>query len=93
MRKLIAIVIVLVWSCTEKKVENDFDEIVHYSITDKVAKEHYSDKQFMNVYWSYDSQKINLTTFEKELLGFGYKKSTLDKVKTMTVNDFVTNKL
>ena len=80
-------------NCKKQEVENNFDEIVHYQITNESILKNKEYERFYTIFNSLKKHQLNLQTFEKELIDFGFKKHTFQKEKTKAINDFITNKI
>lgn len=84
---------ILYTNCKEKPVTNNFDEIIHYQITNEDALKNKDSKRFFSIFTSLNKHKLSLNTFEKELTDFGFTKHTFSKDKTNSINDFITNNI
>jgi len=90
---LLLLFFILIISCEKEPVYNNFDEIIHYKITNKKAYKVDTIKRFQNIFTSVKSQKVDFNKFEKELLDFGYLKNDLKKDKIKKVDSFISNKI
>ena len=86
-------IIVFFTYCKNKETKNEFDEIIHYQISDETALKNKESERFFTIFTSLKKHKLGLQTFEKELIDFGFKKHTFQKEKTKAINDFITNKI
>ena len=80
-------------SCKKNETENNFDEIVHYQITNESILKNKEYERFYTIFNSLKKHQLNLQTFEKELISFGYTQNTFQNDKTKAINDFITNKI
>lgn len=92
MKKISFLILIIVWSCSPK-MKNDFDEIIHYTIEDSVAKKLKNDQRFSQIYSDVNAHKINYEVFENELIMYGYKGKTITKANKNQVDDIITNTL
>ena len=83
----------LMTSCKKNETENNFDEIVHYQITNESILKNKESERFFKIFSSLKKHKTSLQTFEKELISFGYTQHTFQKEKTKAIEDFITNKI
>jgi hypothetical protein len=94
MKKIILLFFfVIIFGCKKEPIYNNYDEITHYSITDKIAEKFDTVTRFKTIYGSIHSHEINLNKFEEELLSFGYQKNELNKNKIKQVDSFISNNI
>jgi hypothetical protein len=84
---------ILFTNCKKQEAENNFDEIIHYQITDEGALKNKESERFFTIFTSLEKHKLDLQSFEKEIIDFGFTKHTFQKEKTKAINDFITNKI
>ncbi|MBC7525132.1 MAG: hypothetical protein H7239_11920 [Flavobacterium sp.] len=87
----LTIIIILSLNCKNERKINHFDEIYHYALPSEMSTKNSSVKRFNEIFSSVYGHKINLKTFEKELISFAYTKNTIPKEKIQQVDEFVTN--
>jgi hypothetical protein len=93
MKKRFLILILLQFISCKTTVENNFDEIVHFSITDEMAQKNESNQKFKHLYSSLESvQKID-PDFEKDLLNYGFIKKIATKEVVAKINHSISNDL
>jgi hypothetical protein len=83
----------IIFGCKNEPLYNNFDEIIHYQITNEGALKNKDSERFYSIFTSLSGHKLSLKTFEKELIDFGFTKHTFQKEKTEAINDFITNKI
>ncbi|MCZ8198041.1 MAG: hypothetical protein O9267_10575 [Flavobacterium sp.] len=93
MRKLFysSIIVLFLFSCKKERNVNNFDEIIHYVITDEIADKNDTTKRFNEIFMSVYGHKLNFQTFEKELISYGYIKNLVPKEKIKKIDEFITN--
>ncbi|MBQ0909379.1 hypothetical protein KBJ98_11750 [Flavobacterium sp. F-328] len=93
MRKLFysSIIALFLLSCKKERNTNNFDNIIHFVITDEIASKNDTVKRFNEVFSSVNGHKINFQTFEKELISYGYLKNPVPKEKIKKIDEFLTN--
>ncbi len=93
MRKLFysSILAFLLLNCKNEKNTNNFDDIIHFVITDEIASKNDTVKRFNEIFSSVNEHKINFQTFEKELISYGYVKNPVPKEKIRKIDEFLTN--
>lgn len=85
MKKLILLLItIIIYSC-KSEAQNDFDTIIHYSITDKKAIQNENNNSFSKLYSGLEAPKSIEKDFEKKLISYGYVKTILPKDKISAV--------
>ena len=72
-------IIVFFTYCKNKETKNEFDEIIHYQISDETALKNKESERFFTIFTSLKKHKLGLQTFEKELIDFGFTKHTFHK--------------
>ena len=78
-------------SCKKERNTNNFDDIIHFVITDEIASKNDTIKRFNKVFSIVNGHKINFQTFEKELISYGYIKNPVPKEKIRQIDEFLTN--
>lgn len=93
MRKLFysSIIALFLLSCKKERNTNNFDDIIHFVITDEISSKNDTIKRFNEVFSSVNGHKINFQTFEKELISYGYLKNPVPKEKIKKIDEFLTN--
>lgn len=93
MRKLFysSIVALFLLSCKKERNTNNFDDIIHFVITDEIASKNDTVKKFNEVFSSVNGHKINFQTFDQELIAYGYIKNPVPKEKIKKIDEFLTN--
>ena len=93
MKKIILLLsFALIFGCKKEPIYNNFDEIIHYNITNKNAYKVDTIKKFHDILGDTGgSHKMDFNKFEEELLSFGYEKKEIKGNKIKQVDLFVSN--
>lgn len=81
MKKLLLLLITVIICSCKSNAQNDFDTIIHYSITDEKALLNENNDSFNEFYSGLDSSKSLEKDFEKKLISYGYMKMIVAKDK------------
>lgn len=92
MKNLCLLFALIILGCSPKAT-NDFDQIIHYSITDSLANKLKNDQRFSEIYSSINAHKINYEVFENELAMYGFSGKSLPSSTKEQVNEHITNTL
>ena len=106
MKNIISIIsIFLLISCTKKNetkkpiaketqkviLTNDFDEILHFTVSEEIEKKNKNNQTFQDIYSNLDDMKIDLNTFEKQLSDLGFTFEIISESKIKSVLNTITN--
>ena len=89
---IILLIPLLLFSC-KSKVENDFDEIIHYSINDEKAINNEQNFEFIELYNGLESKDRIEINFENKLTEFGFTKNKISKENISKINHSLANDL
>ena len=93
MRKLVlSVLIVIVCSCKSKS-QNDFDTIIHYSITDEKAVRNENNNSFKELYSGLETPKSIDKDFEIKLISYGFTKKIVRDDKTSAICKTISNNI
>jgi hypothetical protein len=93
MKKIILLLItVIIYSC-KSEAQNDFDSIIHYTITDEKAVKNENNNSFNKLYSGLDAPKSIEHDFEKKLISYGYVKMILPNDKISAICKTISNNI
>lgn len=94
MKKIILLLcLTLIISCEKEPVYNNFDEIIHYQITNKDAYKVDSINEFLGILGLNGNHTIRFSKIESELSGYGFKKINIIDGKVKSIDSIITNNL
>jgi hypothetical protein len=89
-RLVLLLVTVIICSC-KSGAQNDFDTIIHYSITDEKALQNENNNSFNKLYSGLEAPKSIEINFEKKLISYGYVKTIVPKDKISVICKTISN--
>ena len=94
MKYLFSIFIIVFFTyCKNKETKNEFDEIIHYQITDDKVSLNIKNDYFEEIFSSTNGHELNITKFETEIESFGYEKRNIEKSKLNKIDIFLSNEI
>lgn len=91
MKKLILLLFIIIICSCKSEAQNDFDTIIHYSITDEKAIQNENNNSFNKLYSGLDSPKSIEKYFEKKLISYGYVKTIIPEENISKICKTISN--
>ncbi|POY41296.1 hypothetical protein C3L50_01880 [Flavobacterium alvei] len=91
MKKLVLLLLTVIICSCKSGAQNDFDTIIHYSITDEKALQNENNNSFNKLYSGLEAPKSIEKDFEKKLISYGYVKTIVPKDKISTICKTISN--
>ncbi|WP_281336568.1 hypothetical protein [Flavobacterium eburneipallidum] len=91
MKKLVLLLLIVIICSCKSGAQNDFDTIIHYSITDEKALQNENNNSFNKLYSGLEASKSIEKDFEKKLISYGYVKTIVPKDKTSAICQTISN--
>jgi len=73
--------------------ENDFDEILHFTVSGEVVKKNELNQKFQDEYSNLEDKKNDINNYENKILGLGFTYKSIEKNKIQKIVYTVTNDL
>ena len=91
MKKLVLLLLTVIICSCKSGAQNDFDTIIHYSITDEKALQNENNNSFNKLYSGLEAPKSIEKDFEKKLISYGYVKTIVPKDKISAIFQTISN--
>ena len=91
MKKLILLLFTVIICSCKSEAQNDFDTLIHYSITDEKALKNETNNSFNKLYSGLEAPKSIEKDFEKKLISYGYVKTIVPKDKISAICKTISN--